>query len=482
MAMIKLCDILFEVSRHEKETGRVLPNWQERLKKYEESKDYFVHFSYVPRAAIYIVNKYETPIGFFAYPLDFDKMKNFAVGRPYAVVFKLKPTANILDLKNYGAAQYSADLAKLRSKYEISDETLAEWVAKAHVQSYGGYIWNITKRLASGEALSEAYTMPDPGAEPRTRKQLSPEEQQRRDKYVGKILGSYIHKSPDDRGGGKTGRWTMILYKVLGYDGVIDDCLEIIHHVEPCQSVFFNTNVIDTKDIIEVTAKIETKDDIAIVKANYANQDLSGKDLSKQNLFKATMVKTNLSNTNLTAANLSLANLRDANLEGANLEKANLASAHLHRANLARANLSLANLRGAVLTSANLTSAKLFKVSLYKAFLSGASLDDAELKKVDLHGADLHDAKLNRANLYFADLGGANLRGAKLGSANLEDTDLTNADFDDADLSGANLSGANATGASFNRTKLVGTVYSKDTMFSAGFDPVGAGMKSGGNL
>lgn len=476
--MIKLYDILFEVSRYKKETSKVLPNWQDKLKEYEQSKDYFVHFSNVPRAAIYIVNKYQTPIGFFAYPLDFDKMKNFAVWQPYAVVFKIKPTANILDLKNYGAAQYSADLAKLRSKYEITDETLEEWVSKAHVQSYGGYIWNITRLLSAGEALAEAYTMPDPNSEPRTRKQLSPDEQQKRDKYVEKILGSYIHKSPDERGGGKTGRWTMILYKVLGYDGVMDDCLEIIHHSEPCQSVFFNTNVIDIKDIIEVTKKIETKDDIAIVKANYANQNLAGNDLSKQNLSRANMVKTNLSNADMSGTNLSFANLRRANLAGANLEKANLSRANLTNANLEFANLTSANLREAVLTEANLAGAKLFKASLYKASLSDASLLDADLKKTDLHGADLHAANLNRANLYFADLGDVNLSGANLTNANLIDTDLTNANLSGADLHAANLEGADLRGAIFTGANLMGALYNKDTVFSADFDLVNSGMKS----
>ena len=93
--MIKLSEILFEENKYKKETGEKLPNWQEKLKTYEASKEYFVHFSNVPRVALYIINKFDTPIGFYAYPLDFNKMENFAVSRPYAIVFKTKPDAKM---------------------------------------------------------------------------------------------------------------------------------------------------------------------------------------------------------------------------------------------------------------------------------------------------------------------------------------------------------------------------------------------------
>ena len=36
--MIKLSEILFEETRHKKETGENLPNWQEKLKEYEAYK------------------------------------------------------------------------------------------------------------------------------------------------------------------------------------------------------------------------------------------------------------------------------------------------------------------------------------------------------------------------------------------------------------------------------------------------------------
>ena len=458
--MIKLSEILFEENKYKKETGEDLPNWQEKLKEYEAYKEFFVHFSNVPRANLYIINKYDTPIGFYAYPLDFSKMKNFAVDRPYAIVFKLKPNAKILDLENYNETQYTSDLAKLKTKYKISDEEIKSWELDARKQSPAGFIWNVTRNLSfegASSAVTEAYNAPVPNAEPRVRKKLSPTEKEKRDKYVTKILGSYQPIDPGAKGGGQTGKWSVILNKILGYDGVIDNCLEIIHYSEPCQTVFFNTSMIEIQDIIQITKKIKTKDEISIVKINYSNQNFSGKDLSRKNFSNAILNKTNLSNANLSQANLSQAtlaraDLTDAILQNADLSGAILTRAYLTRANLTRANLEGANLTGAILTRADLTGADLTRADLtgadlYGANLTGAYLYGADLTGAYLYGADLTGAILTRANLTDADLTGANLTDANLTGANLTRADLTGANLTRADLTGAYLTRADLTGA-----------------------------------
>ena len=503
--MIKLSEILFEETRYKKETGKSLPNWQEKLKEYEQSKDYYVHFSNVPRVALYIVNEFETPIGFYSYPLDFSKMENFAVNRPYAIIFKIKSAANILDLKNYDLNQYNSDLAKLKTKYKISNEKIEEWEKKAKIQSYAGFIWNITRMLSIEgvkNTVSEAYNIPDTNPEARDIKPLSAEEQLKKDKHKEKIMASYHNKDPNVRGGGKTGKWTMILNKVLGYDGAIDDCLKIIHYDEPCQTVIFNTNMIDIKDIIKITEKIETKDEISTVKLNYSNLDFSGKNLSQQNWTRASLVKINLSNADISNSNLIRANLKDANLTGANFEETNLTGANLTNADLESANLRATNLTGANLTNANLAHAKLYRAILTNAILSDVHLGGADLSNADLHGADLRDADLENANIYYADLGGANLKDANLRGTNLEDADIRNANLTGADLTRANLTGAimrdaslwdaNLQQAILKETNLIGVIltganldgailtdasYNKDTKFPDGFNPKQAGMK-----
>ena len=457
--MIKLSEILFEENKYKKETGENLPNWQEKLKEYEAYKEFFVHFSNVPRANLYIINKFDTPIGFYAYPLDFSKMKDFAVDRPYAIVFKLKPNAKILDLENYNETQYASDLAKLKTKYKISDEEIEKWELDARERSPAGFIWNVTRNLSfegASSAVTEAYNATDSNAEPRVRKKLSPTEKQKRDKYVSRILGSYQPTDPGAKGGGETGKWSVILNKILGYDGVIDNCLGIIHYSEPCQSVVFNTNMIDIQDIIQITKKIKTKDEISIVKINYSKQDFSGKDLSGKNFSNAILNKTNLSNANLKGSDLTRASLTHANLEGANLSDAKLLGANLEDANLEGANLEDANLSGAILKGADLTDANLTGANLGGANLSGADLINANLSYADLINANLYGANLYGANLHYANLTSAKLWDAKLQDANLSRADLSVASLENANLTGANLSGANFSGANLRGANLTG--------------------------
>jgi uncharacterized protein YjbI with pentapeptide repeats len=421
MSMIKLSEILFEKNKYEKETGENLPNWQEKLKEYEASKDFFVHFSNVPRANLYIKNKFDTPIGFYSYPLDFPKMVDFTVSRRYAIVFKPNPSAKILNLKSYDQGQYISDLVKLYKNYKITYEEMKKWESEAQTQSPAGFIWSVTKNLSfegRPNTVTEAYHMPDANAEPKIKKLLPPAEQQ----Y---------------RGGGQTGKWTMILNKTLGYDGVIDDCLRIIHQNEACQAVFFNTNVIDIKDIIQITETVTYKDELSTIKVNYSNKNMSGQDLTGKDLSKAILFKTNLSG----------AKLKDTTLTGATLTGANLSSA----------NLSSAILKDAILTG---------------AILTGATLTDAILRGANLSGANLSGAKLNDA-----DLDGAKLTGAILKDANLTGANLNYAKLRDADLTGADISGANLQNATISNTKLQGALYNAETVFPANFDPTDKKMK-----
>jgi len=203
---------LSEITRYKEEIGENFPRWQEELVKYEEQGGYFIHFSNVPRIGLYIVNKYNTPIGFYAYPLDRDKMESFAIDRPYAIIFKPKPEANILEIKKYSESDYKADIAKLVDMGN-SLEVIEKAASKAKRKTPAGKIWNVTRVLSGSDK-----------------------------------------KTDDDsvaRGGGATGKWS-ILFKKLGYDGVNDDCLSIIHDSEPCQAVFFDTSKLDLVKVIEL--------------------------------------------------------------------------------------------------------------------------------------------------------------------------------------------------------------------------------------
>jgi hypothetical protein len=204
--------ILFEATRYERETGESLPRSQEQIIKYEEQGGYFIRFSNAPRIGLDIVNKYDTPIGFYAYPLNRKKMADFAVDRPYAIIFKPKPEAKLLDTRKYSESDYKADVDKLVDMgYSLDD--INEAARKAKRQRPAGKIWNVTRVLSGSDKQV---------ADPST-----------------------------TRGGGPTGKWSMLLRK-LGYDGVNDDCFSVIHHDEPCQVVFFDTGKIDLIKVLDM--------------------------------------------------------------------------------------------------------------------------------------------------------------------------------------------------------------------------------------
>ena len=246
--MFKLTSILYEATRYKEETGESFPRWQDQIIKYEEKGGYFIHFSNVPRMNLYIVNKYNTPIGFYAYPLDRDKMSSFAVERPYAIIFKPKPEAKILEIKTYSESDYKADVDKLVDMgYPLED--IEKAAKEARSKKPAGKLWNVTRML------SGTYSIDD-----------EPER---------------------TRGGGTTGKWSMLLKK-LGYDGANDDCYGVIHPNESCQAVFFDTAKLDLVKIVDLkSAKISNQSDLFSTESRMELQAYDKKMSSKRLAFLA---------------------------------------------------------------------------------------------------------------------------------------------------------------------------------------------------
>lgn len=217
--MINLTSILYEADRYKKEMAEDLPRWQDKIIAYEKEGGYFIHFSLYPRIGLYLVNKFNTPIGFYAYPLNKEKLANFALDRPYAIIFKPKPEMKILELKKYSESDYEADIKKLVDMGNSLD-VIKKAASRAKYKTPAGKIWNIT-RVLSGAA---------------------------------KVKDQVLKEEEERVGGGPTGKWTVLLKK-LGYDGVNDDCLSIIHPAEKCQAVFFSTSKLDLIEIIDITKK-----------------------------------------------------------------------------------------------------------------------------------------------------------------------------------------------------------------------------------
>ena len=312
---------ILEATRYKKETGKTFERWQDKLLKYEQEGGYYISFSFIPRVGLYPINKYNTPIGFYTYPLKQSKIENFAVDRPYMAIVRPKPDAKILYMSSYTNQNLKIDCDKL-IKAGYSEEIIEQAKEDARFLSSPGMIWNVTRVLSKTEELTESVSTPEEeniakakfrtisklsiftplrkklelynsdlskdekeylnsiGLGPKKLftsyeidafraqvygnysakdknffKQLLPLERELLSQ--GKILKSYIPHTSDERGGGSTAKWTHILLKDLGYDGVVDDSGEgVIHKNEPSQAVFFNRAALEIIEIIQKPEEI----------------------------------------------------------------------------------------------------------------------------------------------------------------------------------------------------------------------------------
>ena len=161
--------------------------------------------------------------------------------------------ARLWVLRGYSAADYSRDLKVLHAalgRFQVTD-----WKRKARVQTPAGQMWNITRMLAKGSVA----------------------------------------------------RWTKIIYEVLGYDGVIDDCMAIIHTNERCQAVFFDMRTgspgspqnekVRIVDVLEKGDSAELKTPKGI--------DFQGKNLTRTNLRRIDLRGADFTSAHLSGAILT---------------------------------------------------------------------------------------------------------------------------------------------------------------------------------
>ncbi len=441
---------LLSKDRYERETGQKLPRWKQKLDEYEKKGNLFIHFTFVPKLGVYPNNKYDTPTGFYAYPLRYAHISDFATNRPYGVILAPKPGANILRISQYGDDDLQRDIAKLRERHAISDQDIGDWSRKSRIKSPAGMLWNITRNLSQ------------------------------------RLGGKSVH------------RWAFILWKTLGYDGVDDDRgAGVIHDNEPHQAVFFNTRALDLKDLIQFApaeldpfGQVDTERGPAekyvkqrakeekqrekerLTGQDYTGESFSGYDFSNRDLSGKIFERADFLRANLSGANLSGANFFEASLVGANLSGANLTGANLRNSDVDGANFTGANLTGAdfraefkeliVLKGANLTRVNLqysqlpLGTNFSNMNLTGANLSWSRLSTFIFRGANLTGANLTGAKVFYSNLVDANLSGANLSGANFKGSDLSAANLRGADLTDADLTGANLTGANLDGAKLDG--------------------------
>ena len=158
--------------------------------------------------------------------------------------------------------------------------------------------------------------------------------------------------------------------------------------------------------------------------------------------------------------------LEDANLAELSLSQIDLSSSQLARANLGQANLTQASFRESSLVEANFSRA-----NLTQANFTGADLSKTNFTGANIAGASFARANLSRANFSLVRLSAS--KGLSL-EQNIEPAKIVRAER--VSFSGANLKGAFFLGVDLISADLEGAIYSKNTNFSANFDPIKAGM------
>lgn len=171
----------------------------------------FVTFTQIQKFGINPGSKYETPLGLYAYPLDWaiNEIENegvgqvFAADEKYAHVFMVKPTANIIDLRD--TANFKNDKKQLiTAAQELGLHTPPLETATG---------WK--KLFKDIRIVIEQFTFTQEHKDPKTFDRKS------RDRLKGIIFRKLFTKA--------------------GFDGIIDPGFGILYNKdEPTQAVFFN--------------------------------------------------------------------------------------------------------------------------------------------------------------------------------------------------------------------------------------------------
>lgn len=253
----------------------------ERIYEEYPNDKLYVSFTEVDKLGINPLSKYETPIGVYAYPLEYVisrgiKRLPFANERKYINVFKANGNILELDKVVLNKELLNKIYSVSKSLLGINDKNLLNSLLKrSETESYsttdGGKFWFIVMRIC-----------------------------QRYAQLNGKKKHIVMNK----------------FFREMGIDGCVDRNGDgVIHPMEPIQAVFFRTDVIEliervknhinkrnpiTENNIKILLKMansaKTLDDVNTIEAEIKEQDLS--DSIKKKLFTKVLM-TFFSNPNV---------------------------------------------------------------------------------------------------------------------------------------------------------------------------------------
>lgn len=243
-------------------------------------------------------SKYDTPIGIYAYPVDYvlDRKGDveFASQMPYLQVFRAQ--GHFLDLNNYGEADLERDLQKLKEIRRGHGVAISDALRSADPDTPAGKIWNATRLVAdsvtsdlNNAAQDDYYDEDNPEPDPAD---FDDDEDYwaARDEWENERADSARENAKDIA---KTSvQWSKIL-RELGYEGATDiGGSGVIHENEPTQAVFFSIKPVKPLEVIHNAYRTErtpSQEDIWIAKPKILiNMMRQGKVSAEQvaNAFK----------------------------------------------------------------------------------------------------------------------------------------------------------------------------------------------------
>jgi fluoroquinolone resistance protein len=446
--------VLAEMStRHKRETGENLPRWQDKLVDYASRGGHFVHFSRFPKMGLYPLNDFNTPTGFYAYPLEEGKIASFATDRPYAIVFKPKDSARLLNLDDYTDSDLSADVQRLVSEQGLTKSLYQKGIADARDRTPGGALWNIT-RLMSKIGMREKTSRKNPAWTRAKAKHYddmwwivkkiyfgNPDDatrKRKRDDLVKEFLaysndkklhymtrkkwrklyhmtqGVPLDIPPHEleikmtqlgkfQVNPQANKWASIL-RNLGYDGVVDEGKRIIHVSEPFQAVFFSVSSLELIDIVDKSGLKTTRSNILKPGAsdstgtdtNFDMEFVSDKEftdsIAGQDFSHQTIEKAMFTNIDAMHTNFKGSIIEDCIFEEVDMSGANLDGCVMH----VQQNNNNEFLR-CVFNNTSVVNASLTRVNFYETTIEETNFSYTKFKGCSFSGCELSDVNFSDA-------------------------------------------------------------------------------------
>lgn len=263
--------------------------WYDYLKeKYgdKNTDNLFVTFVNVDKVGINPKSQYDTPIGVYAYPLDYVleeedvPFRGEGVNKSKKIKILKASGKNFID-GDISKSQYNDNVKYIKQKFNIEDDEINMWENKSRKKTNFGKLWNVTRMLS--------LKISKPSKEKKDANELSNDE-----------LFDELQGTSKDPAKNSVVVWNKIL-QLLGYDYVVDMGDGIIHPNEPTQAVFLKTtsykvideHYIDTETKFKETQSKDVSKLIDSISHGIWNRELINKVLETKQYRYLKLLDTN---------------------------------------------------------------------------------------------------------------------------------------------------------------------------------------------